>query len=50
MTASRASSGLGSIRRGTGKPPIELLRTTGPTPSDGSSIVDIVLEERRSGR
>jgi prevent-host-death family protein len=39
----------GIIRRGKGKVPLELLRTPGPTPKDGMSIVDAVIEERRSG-
>ena len=39
----------GVVRRGTGKPPIELIRTPGPKLKDGLSIVDAVLEERRSG-
>ncbi len=39
----------GIIRRGNGKVPLELLRTPGPTPKDGVSIVDAVIEERRSG-
>ena len=40
----------GLIRRGTGAPPLELMRTPAPATTDGSSIVDVVLEERRSGR
>lgn len=39
----------GLISRGTGKPPLDLLRTPGPRLRDGASIVDAVLEERRSG-
>ncbi len=39
----------GLIRRGTGKPPLDLIRTPGPKLRDGASIVDAVLEERRSG-
>ena len=40
----------GLVRRGTGKPPIELLRTPGPEVRGGTSAVDAVIEERRSGR
>jgi prevent-host-death family protein len=39
----------GIIKRGTGKVPLELIRTPGPTPKDGLSVVDALLEERRSG-
>ena len=39
----------GIIKRGTGKVPLELIRTPGPTPKDGISVVDALLEERRSG-
>jgi prevent-host-death family protein len=39
----------GIIRRGKGEVPLELLRTPGPIPKDGMSIVDAVIEERRSG-
>jgi len=39
----------GVLKRGTGVVPIELLRTLGPTPRGGASIVDALLEERRSG-
>lgn len=39
----------GIIKRGKGKVPLELLRTPGPTPKDGMSVVDAVIEERRSG-
>ncbi len=40
----------GIIRRGTGKPPVEMIRTPGPRlRGDGPSLVDAVLEERRSG-
>ena len=39
----------GIVRRGKGEFPLELLRTPGPTPKDGISVVDAVLEERRSG-
>lgn len=40
----------GIIRRGTGEPPIELMRTPGPTLKNGASAVEALLEERRSGR
>ncbi len=39
----------GLIRRGTGVPPTELMRTPGPEVTGRLSVVDIVLEERRSG-
>jgi prevent-host-death family protein len=39
----------GIIKRGTGKPPIELLRTPGPKLGEGHTLVEAVLEERRSG-
>ena len=39
----------GLIRRGTTEPPIELLRTPGPTPKGGASVVAALIEERRSG-
>ena len=39
----------GIIRRGTGEPPLELMRTPGPTPKDGASVLEALLEERRSG-
>ena len=41
----------GIIRRGTGKVPLELIRTPGPTPrGDGNIAVEYLLEERREGR
>jgi prevent-host-death family protein len=41
----------GLVRRGTGKLPLELIRTPGPTPRGGSNIaVEYLLEERREGR
>ena len=41
----------GLIRRGTGKVPLELIRTPGPTPRGGGNIaVEYLLEERREGR
>lgn len=40
----------GLVRVGTGAPPVDLLRTPGPTLPPGVSLVDAVIEERRSGR
>ena len=41
----------GIIKRGTGMPPLELLRTPGPTPRGRANIaVEYVIEERREGR
>jgi prevent-host-death family protein len=40
----------GIVRIGRGAPPVELIRKPGPRPSGGRSIVDVLLEERRSGR
>jgi prevent-host-death family protein len=39
----------GIIKRGTGKVPLELLRTPGPKLAAGHTLVEAVLEERRSG-
>lgn len=39
----------GILKRGTGKVPLELLRTPGPKLADGHTLVEAVLEERRSG-
>lgn len=39
----------GLLKRGTGRIPLELIRTPPPATRSGSSIVDAVLEERRSG-
>jgi prevent-host-death family protein len=39
----------GLIRRGTGSLDLQGLRSHRPTPSAGASVVDYVLEERRSG-
>lgn len=39
----------GLIKRGTGKIPIELIMSPPPATRSGTSIVDAVLEERRSG-
>jgi prevent-host-death family protein len=40
----------GAVRRGSGPVPAELLRTVGPTPSGGASVVQALLEERRASR
>lgn len=40
----------GIVRVGTSAPPLRLLRTRAPDLSPGSSAVDTLLEERRSGR
>ncbi len=40
----------GVLRIGLGAPPVDLLRSPGPRPRGGRSIVDATLEERRSGR
>ena len=40
----------GIIKIGRGAPPLELLRTPGPKLKPGFSLVDAVIEERRSGR
>ena len=40
----------GLVRRGTGRIPVEILRTPGPKLRvPGDSLVDAVIEERRSG-
>lgn len=39
----------GILRRGTGKPPLGLIRSRRPTPKGGADIVAAVLDERRSG-
>ena len=39
----------GIIKRGTGKVPLELLRTPRPRLADGHTLVEAILEERRSG-
>jgi prevent-host-death family protein len=38
----------GLVRVGRGAPPVELLRLPGPRPRGGRSIVEAVLDERRS--
>jgi prevent-host-death family protein len=40
----------GLVRRGTGPPPLELLREAPPRPKRGTSAVEMLLEERREGR
>jgi prevent-host-death family protein len=37
----------GIIRRGTGGPPLDLILRPGPRTTDGSSVVEALLEERR---
>lgn len=39
----------GLVRRGTAEPPIELMRTPGPKVRGDLTLLDAVLEERRSG-
>ena len=40
----------GTLRVGTGPPPLDLLRTPAPRPARDASAVDALIEERRSGR
>lgn len=40
----------GIIKRGTGAPPIELMREPPPRLPAGMSVLDALLEERREGR
>lgn len=40
----------GVLRTGATAPPVDLVRAPGPTPSDGASVVETLLEERRTGR
>ena len=40
----------GLVRLGTGAPPIDLISRDGPRLGAGSSLVDALLEERRTGR
>jgi prevent-host-death family protein len=40
----------GIIRRGTRPPPLELIRKPGPRLPEGSSLLEALLDERRSGR
>ena len=39
----------GIVRRGSGKPPLDQVRTPGPKARDGHTLVEAVLDERRSG-
>ncbi len=39
----------GLVRVGRGAPPVELIHTAAPRLRGGMSIVDVVLDERRSG-
>jgi prevent-host-death family protein len=39
----------GLVRVGRGAPPVDILRVSGPRPRGGRSIVETVLDERRSG-
>jgi len=40
----------GILRVGTGKPPLDLILQPGPKLSDGASVVEALIEERRTGR
>jgi prevent-host-death family protein len=40
----------GLVRLGTGAPPIDLISRDGPPVGPGSSVVDALLAERRTGR
>jgi prevent-host-death family protein len=40
----------GIIRRATAPPPLDLIREPGPSLPPGVSVVDALIEERRSGR
>jgi prevent-host-death family protein len=40
----------GIIRRGTAKPPVDLIRQPGPAMPPGVSVVEALIEERRSDR
>lgn len=40
----------GIVRRGPGEPPLDLIRTPGPRTGGAGSLVEAVLDERRSGR
>lgn len=39
----------GLLRRGTGEPPVELMRTSAPAVGRDVDVVAVLLEERRSG-
>ena len=40
----------GLVRVGRAAPPLDLLRRPAPRPGGGVSVVEVMLEERRSGR
>ncbi len=40
----------GIVRPGTGRPPIELMRTRGPALAVGASAVAAIIDERATGR
>ena len=40
----------GLVQRGSGLTPVALLRSPGPRPHAGASAVDVLLDERASGR
>jgi prevent-host-death family protein len=40
----------GVIRRATSAPPVELIATPPPKATDGVSVLEALIEERRSGR
>lgn len=40
----------GALRGRIGPPPVDLLRQPGPSPADGGSVVEALIEERRTGR
>ena len=40
----------GSVRPGTGRPPVELIRMPGPALAAGASAVAAIIEERAAGR
>jgi prevent-host-death family protein len=40
----------GVLRVGIGPPPLDLLRTPGPALTQGASVVEALLDERRTGR
>jgi prevent-host-death family protein len=40
----------GIVRRGSAAPPVELISKPGPRLRDGASVLEALLEERRSGR
>lgn len=40
----------GIVRIGSGRPPLSLIRTKPPSPRPGTSVVQVLLDERREGR